>query len=163
MLKIAKEIGDWAGEGIAYGNLGNAYQSLGFYRKAIVFYAKDWKIAVEICDRDTEEIIILTFCLLFFTTFFFFSFCVCISFNDAFESKLEIQTACSESRVLKYLARSSYSKSMTIYDLFQPTAVRCFSDLCSLSDLPLYRSVKLKESLSIHDADGNKNPTNLHI
>ena len=28
-LKIAKEIGDRAGEGGAYGNLGNAYQSTG--------------------------------------------------------------------------------------------------------------------------------------
>ena len=34
-LKIAKEIGDWAGEGGAYGNLGNAYDSLGDYQKAI--------------------------------------------------------------------------------------------------------------------------------
>ena len=33
-MKIAKEIGDRAGEGGAYGNLGNAYQSLGDYGKA---------------------------------------------------------------------------------------------------------------------------------
>ena len=30
-LKIVKEIGDRAGEGTAYGNLGNAYKPLGNY------------------------------------------------------------------------------------------------------------------------------------
>ena len=37
-LKIALEIGDRAGEGEAYGNLGNAYQPLGDYRKAIEYH-----------------------------------------------------------------------------------------------------------------------------
>ena len=50
-MKIAKEIGNRAGEGTAYGNLGNAYDSLGGYGKAIGFHEKDLKIAKEIGDR----------------------------------------------------------------------------------------------------------------
>ncbi|XP_044168066.1 tetratricopeptide repeat protein 28-like, partial [Acropora millepora] len=53
-LKIAKEIGDRAGEGGAYANLGNAYQSLGDYQKAIEYHEKDLKIAKEIGDRAGE-------------------------------------------------------------------------------------------------------------
>ena len=53
-LKIAEEIGDRAGERRAYGNLGNAYQSLGDYQKAIEYYKKHLKIAVEISDRAGE-------------------------------------------------------------------------------------------------------------
>ena len=34
-LKIAKETVDRAGDGGTYGNLGNAYQSLGDYQKAV--------------------------------------------------------------------------------------------------------------------------------
>ncbi len=36
-LEIAKEMGDRAGEGKAYGNLGNTYESLGDFSKAIEF------------------------------------------------------------------------------------------------------------------------------
>ena len=53
-MKIAKEIGDRAGEGRAYGNLSDAYQSLGEYRKAIEYYEQDLKIAKEIGDRVGE-------------------------------------------------------------------------------------------------------------
>ncbi|XP_067047458.1 tetratricopeptide repeat protein 28-like [Acropora muricata] len=53
-LKIAIEIGDRGGEGRAYGNLGNAYQSLGNYQKAIEYHEKDLKIAIEIGDRGGE-------------------------------------------------------------------------------------------------------------
>ncbi|XP_044167574.1 tetratricopeptide repeat protein 28-like, partial [Acropora millepora] len=53
-LKIAIEIGDRSGEGQAYGNLGNAFQSLGDYRKAIEYHAKHLKIAIEIGDRGAE-------------------------------------------------------------------------------------------------------------
>ena len=34
-LEIAKEVGDKAGEGTSYGNLGNAYQGLGEFKTAI--------------------------------------------------------------------------------------------------------------------------------
>ena len=50
-MKIATEIGDRAGEGGAYRNLGNAFNSLGDYRKAIEYHYKDLKVATEIGDR----------------------------------------------------------------------------------------------------------------
>ena len=53
-MKIAKEIGGRAGEGRAYGNLGNAYQSLGDYQKVIEYHEKDLIIAKEIGDRAGE-------------------------------------------------------------------------------------------------------------
>ena len=37
---IAKEAGDRAGEGKAYGNLGNAYRSLGKFSKAIEYHGQ---------------------------------------------------------------------------------------------------------------------------
>jgi len=55
-LKIAREIGDRGGEGPAYGNLGNAYRSLGDYRKAIKYHGKYLEIATEIGDRGGEGI-----------------------------------------------------------------------------------------------------------
>ena len=54
-MKIAIEIGDRAGEGRAYGNLGNAYVSLGDYRKAIEYHEKHLKISREIGDRSGER------------------------------------------------------------------------------------------------------------
>ena len=48
------EIGDLAGEGGAYGNLGIAYQSLGDNRKAIEYHEKLLKIAIEIGDLAKE-------------------------------------------------------------------------------------------------------------
>ena len=53
-LKIAKEIGDRAQEGRAYGDLGNAYWSLGHYQKAIEYHENRLKIAKEIGDRAGE-------------------------------------------------------------------------------------------------------------
>ena len=40
-LAIAKEVGARAGEGRAYGNLGNAYQSQGGFSKAIEYHTQD--------------------------------------------------------------------------------------------------------------------------
>ena len=53
-MKIAKEIGDRAGEGTAYGNLGITYQPLGDYTKAIESHENFLKIAKEIGDRAKE-------------------------------------------------------------------------------------------------------------
>jgi len=53
-LKIAKEIGDRQGEGVAYVNLGNAYYSLGDYSKAIEYQENGLEIALEIGDRRGE-------------------------------------------------------------------------------------------------------------
>ena len=47
-------MGDRGGEGRAYGNLGNAYQSLCYYQKAIEYYEKSFIILKEIGDRDGE-------------------------------------------------------------------------------------------------------------
>ena len=50
-LKIAKEVGDRAGEGKSYASLGNAYFSLGDFGKAIQYHERDLKIAKEVGDR----------------------------------------------------------------------------------------------------------------
>ncbi|XP_078360938.1 tetratricopeptide repeat protein 28-like [Oculina patagonica] len=50
-IKIAKEVGDKAGEGRAYGNLGIAFKSLGDFRKAIDYYELHFKIAKEVGDK----------------------------------------------------------------------------------------------------------------
>ena len=51
LLKIAKELGDRAGQGSSYGNLGIAYDSLGDFKKAIEYYEYHLKIAKEVGDR----------------------------------------------------------------------------------------------------------------
>ena len=51
---IAKEIGYRAGQGAAYGNLGNTHQSLGDYQKTFEYHEKILKIAKEIGDRVGE-------------------------------------------------------------------------------------------------------------
>ena len=53
-LKIAKEVGDRAGEGKSYVNLGNAYHSLGDLKKAIEYHELDLKIAKEVGDKAGE-------------------------------------------------------------------------------------------------------------
>ena len=53
-MKIAKKIGDWAGEGRAYANLGIAYRSLGDFQKAMEYHEKHLKIAKEIGDCAGE-------------------------------------------------------------------------------------------------------------
>ena len=53
-MKTTIEIGDRAGEGATYGNLGNCYQSLGDYRKSIEYHEKHLKISKEIGDRGGE-------------------------------------------------------------------------------------------------------------
>ena len=53
-MKNVIEIGYRAGEGRAYGNLGNACKSLGGYRKVIEFNEKDMNIAIDIRDWAAE-------------------------------------------------------------------------------------------------------------
>ena len=53
-MKVAIEVGNRAGEEIAYGNLGVAYMSLADHPKAIDYHKKDLKIAIEIGDRAGE-------------------------------------------------------------------------------------------------------------
>ncbi len=54
-LSIVREIGDRRGEGVALGNLGNAYSDLGDARKAIEFYEQHRNIAREMGDRRGES------------------------------------------------------------------------------------------------------------
>ena len=53
-LAIAKEVGDRAGEGRAYANLGIAYHSQGDFSKAIEYHGLDLAIAKEVGDRAGE-------------------------------------------------------------------------------------------------------------
>jgi tetratricopeptide (TPR) repeat protein len=53
-LAIAKEVGNRAGEGRAYGNLGISYQSQGDYAKAIEYHTQCLAIAKEVGDRAGE-------------------------------------------------------------------------------------------------------------
>ena len=53
-LAIAKEVGDRAGEGLTYGNLGNAYRSQGDFSKAIEHHGQRLAIAKEVGDRAGE-------------------------------------------------------------------------------------------------------------
>jgi hypothetical protein len=53
-LAIAKEVGDRAGEGAAYGNLGNAYQSQGDFSKAIKHHTQCLAATKEVGDRAGE-------------------------------------------------------------------------------------------------------------
>jgi hypothetical protein len=55
-LAIAKEVDDQAGEGMAYGNLGNAYHLHGdSSSKAIEYHTQDLAIAKEVGDRAGES------------------------------------------------------------------------------------------------------------
>ena len=53
-LNEAKQTGDKHREGAAYTNLGNAYRSLGDYKKAIEFHQQSLSIAKGIGDKGTE-------------------------------------------------------------------------------------------------------------
>ena len=54
VLAIAKEVGDRAGEGMAYGCLGIAYDSQGDFSKVIEHHAQDLAITKEVGDRAGE-------------------------------------------------------------------------------------------------------------
>ena len=53
-IKLAKEVGDRAGEGRAYGNLGNAHHRLGNFQKAKDYYQRCLEIAKEVGNRAAE-------------------------------------------------------------------------------------------------------------
>ena len=54
IVPIDKGCGDKAGEGCAYGNLGNAYQSLGDFKQAVKYHNQDLSITKELGDRAGE-------------------------------------------------------------------------------------------------------------
>ncbi|CAH3147351.1 unnamed protein product, partial [Pocillopora meandrina] len=53
-LEIAKEVGDKAGEGKSYGNLGCAYCSLGQFKTAIEYHQRGLEIAKEVGNKARE-------------------------------------------------------------------------------------------------------------
>ena len=53
-LAIAKEVGNRAGEGGAYGNLGSAYEKQGDISKSIKYHAQCLAISKEVGDRAGE-------------------------------------------------------------------------------------------------------------
>src|SRR5229473_6964719 len=53
-VRAARELGDRRAESYALGNLGNAYDSLGEYRRAIEFHEQHLAIARELGDRQGE-------------------------------------------------------------------------------------------------------------
>ena len=53
-VSITKDVGDRAGEGRAYCNLGNAYHSLGNFQRAIEYHEKHLSIAKDVGDRAGE-------------------------------------------------------------------------------------------------------------
>ncbi len=54
-LKMAKEVGDSASEGIAYGNLGSAYHRMGDFKTAIEYHERRLKIAKEV-SRSRRQV-----------------------------------------------------------------------------------------------------------
>ena len=54
LKSVCLVLGDKHGEGSAYGSLGNAYFSLGDFKKAIEYYNLDLKIAKEVGDKYSE-------------------------------------------------------------------------------------------------------------
>ena len=55
-LKLAKELGDKAGEGESYCNLGNAFGGLGDFKTAMEYHERHLKIAEELGDKAGEGI-----------------------------------------------------------------------------------------------------------
>ncbi|CAH1801728.1 unnamed protein product, partial [Owenia fusiformis] len=53
-LHIAKDINDRAGQGRAYGNIGNAYSALKQYDLAIQYHKHELAISKEVCDKHSE-------------------------------------------------------------------------------------------------------------
>ena len=53
-LNISKQVGDRAGEGHAYGNLGNGFYSLGDFQKAIEYHERHLKISKEVGGKAEE-------------------------------------------------------------------------------------------------------------
>ena len=65
-LSILKEVGDKAGEGRSYGNLGNVYYSLGDFQQAIEYHEKHLSIAKEIGDSPQKEVPIVILVVIMF-------------------------------------------------------------------------------------------------
>lgn len=47
-LSFAQELGDYAAQGRAYGNMGNAYHALGIYDQAVRYHRQELQISLEV-------------------------------------------------------------------------------------------------------------------
>lgn len=47
-LSLAQELGDYAGQGRAYGNMGNAHHALGVYDQAVRYHRQELQISLEV-------------------------------------------------------------------------------------------------------------------
>ncbi|EFB22575.1 hypothetical protein PANDA_020279 [Ailuropoda melanoleuca] len=53
-LCIAQELSDYAAQGRAYGNMGNAYNALGMYDQAVKYHRQELQISMEVNDRASQ-------------------------------------------------------------------------------------------------------------
>lgn len=47
-LSLVQELGDYAAQGRAYGNMGNAYHALGIYDQAVRYHRQELQISLEV-------------------------------------------------------------------------------------------------------------------
>lgn len=47
-LAFAQELGDYAAQGRAYGNMGNAYHALGMHEQAVQYHRQELQISLEV-------------------------------------------------------------------------------------------------------------------
>ena len=50
-LALAQELGDYAAQGRAYGNMGNAYNALGHHDQAVRYHRQELQISLEVGAR----------------------------------------------------------------------------------------------------------------
>uniref|UniRef100_A0A8C1TDR2 Tetratricopeptide repeat domain 28 n=1 Tax=Cyprinus carpio TaxID=7962 RepID=A0A8C1TDR2_CYPCA len=53
-LSIAQELNDYAAQGRAYGNMGNAYNALGAFDQAVRYHRQELQISMEVNDRASQ-------------------------------------------------------------------------------------------------------------
>ncbi|RXM98288.1 Tetratricopeptide repeat protein 28 [Acipenser ruthenus] len=53
-LSIAQELSDYAAQGRAYGNMGNAFNALGIFDQAVKYHRQELQISMEVNDRASQ-------------------------------------------------------------------------------------------------------------
>ncbi|RVE66183.1 hypothetical protein OJAV_G00124190 [Oryzias javanicus] len=53
-LSLAQELGDYAAQGRAYGNMGNAFHALGLQEQAVQYHRQELQISLEVNDRPSQ-------------------------------------------------------------------------------------------------------------
>lgn len=54
-LSFAQELSDYAAQGRAYGNMGNAYHALGIYDQAVRYHRQELQISLEVTNRSLHK------------------------------------------------------------------------------------------------------------